>query len=433
MGKRPLTLQAYRTLMTAAAPVAPLLLAWRARHGKEDLSRRNERLGRPAMERPAGPLIWFHAASVGETNAVLPLIVAMRDQRPDIAILLTTGTVTSARLATVRMPADVIHQYVPLDSPPFASHFLDHWRPEIAIFAESEIWPSLIEATARRDIALLLVNARLSERSFNRWRRRPGAARALFGRFDHVLAQNDTYAERFAQLGAPMVTAVGNLKIDAPPPPADETLLSALKKGTAGRPLFLAASTHPGEEQIITEVHGRLAKSHPGLLTIIGPRHPHRGHEIAKIVRSAGLRPALRSAKDSLNGSADIYIADTIGELGLFYALAPVAFIGGSLVHHGGQNPIEAVKHGTAILSGPHVKNFDDAFDVLKRAGGCEEISSAAELAERTDALMRDTSARKQMLKQGEAAVSSMSGALNKSFEALSDLLPQSQGTKRGA
>lgn len=432
MRKRPLTLQAYRALMSAAAPAAPLLLAWRTRHGKEDPARRGERFGRSSIKRPGGPLAWFHAASVGETNAVLPLIVSLRKQRPDIAVLLTTGTVTSAHLAAARMPKDIIHQYVPLDSPPFARRFLDHWRPDIAIFAESEIWPTLIEETSRRGIALILVNGRMSERSFNRWRSRPGAARALFGRFDLVLAQNDKYAERFSRLGAPTASAVGNLKIDAPAPPADSKLLQALKKGTAGRPLFLAASTHPGEEKIIAEVHTRLAKSHPGLLTIIGPRHPHRGGDIAEIIRSAGLRPALRSAKDALNGGADIYIADTIGELGLFYALAPVAFIGGSLVQHGGQNPVEAVKHRTVVLSGPHVRNFDDAFEALRRAGACEEIGSADELAERTDALLRDAKAREEMLKRGEKAVASMSGALEKSLKALSRRLPETQGTRRG-
>ncbi len=432
MGNRPLTLQAYRALMAAAAPAAPLLLAWRERRGKEDPARRSERLGWSSIKRPGGPLVWFHAASVGETNAVLPLIAALKEQRHDVSVLLTTGTVTSARFAKARMPRDIIHQYVPLDSPPFARRFLDHWKPDIAIFAESEIWPTLIEETAGRGVALVLVNARMSERSFNRWQRRPGAARALLGRFDLVLAQNERYAERFSKLGAPAATPVGNLKIDAPAPPADTKLLQDLKKGTAGRPLFLAASTHPGEETIITQVHARLAKSHPGLLTIIGPRHPHRGADIAEIVRSAGLRPALRSSKEALNGRADIYIADTIGELGLFYALAPVAFIGGSLVRHGGQNPIEAVKHRTVVLSGPYVKNFDDAFKALKRAGGCEEIGSADELAERIDVLLSDAEARERMLKRGEKVVASMSGALEKSLTALSSLLPRPRGTKRG-
>ncbi len=424
----PLTLRAYRAAMVAATPAAPLFLRWRERRGKEDPDRRRERLGRTAVARPSGALVWFHAASVGETSAVLPLIEALGRFRPDIRVLLTTGTVTSARFAQGRIGEQVIHQYVPLDTPDFASRFLDHWRPDTAIFAESEIWPSLIDETKRRGIPLVLVNGRVSDRSFGRWRRRPKTAAALFALFDLILAQNEKFAERFIALGAPAAVATGNLKMDAPAPAAGRNELAKLKKDIAGRPLFLAASTHPGEDRIITKVHARLAKKHAGLLTIIAPRHPHRGAEVAALAKSAGLRTARRSNSDNLNGSTEIYVADTIGELGLFYALAPIAFIGGSLVPHGGQNPVEAIQHGAVVLSGPNVGNFDDAYKALRASGGLADTRNADELTEAADRLLRDARARKQMQRGGRTALSSMSGALMKTLDALGDHLPPRRG-----
>lgn len=421
---RPLTLSAYRAAMTAMAPAAPLFLSWRERAGKEDPERRGERLGRTTMPRPAGNIAWFHAASVGETSAVLPLIEALEEFRPDIQVLLTTGTVTSARFAAARIGKRAIHQYVPLDTPEFARHFVSHWRPDIAIFAESEIWPSLIDETKRRGTPLVLVNGRVSDRSFGRWSRRPKTAAALFGVFDLILAQNDLFAERFIALGAPDTVTTGNLKMDAPPPVAGKEELVRLRKQTAGRPLFLAASTHPGEDKIIAEVHRRLTSKHGGLLTIIAPRHPHRGAEVETLAQSAGLRTARRSSGEKFNGSTDIYVADTIGELGLFYALAPVAFIGGSLVPHGGQNPVEAVQHDAVVLSGPNVGNFKDAYQALRASGGLAAANDAEELAAAADRLLGDEKARKLMLEGGRKAVSSLRGALERTLERLGDHLP---------
>lgn len=421
---RPLTLSAYRAVMAAMTPAAPLFLSWRERAGKEDPKRRSERLGRAAMPRPAGTIAWFHAASVGETSSVLPLIEALAEFRPDIQVLLTTGTVTSARFAAARIGKQVIHQYVPLDTPDFARRFVDHWQPDIAIFAESEIWPSLIDETKHRGIPLVLVNGRVSDRSYGRWRRRPKTAAALFGVFDLILAQNDLFAERFIALGAPDAVTTGNLKMDAPPPVAGKEELAQLKRQTAGRPLFLAASTHPGEDKIIAAVHSQLAAKHAGLLTIIAPRHPHRGADVESLAQSAGLQTARRSNGEKFNGTTDIYVADTIGELGLFYALAPIAFIGGSLVPHGGQNPVEAVQHDAVVLSGPNVGNFSDAYQALRASGGLAAADNAEELAAAADRLLGDAKARKQMLEGGRKAVSSLSGALERTLERLGDHLP---------
>ena len=419
-------LRAYRAVAAAATPLAPLLLWWRARGGKEDPARANERLGRPAIPRPAGPLLWFHAASVGETNAVLPLIAAINERAPDYTLLLTTGTVTSARLAQSQLPEGAIHQFAPLDIPRFVTAFLDHWRPNAACFAESEIWPNLVQELGRRGIPLALVNGRLSERSYRRWLGRPGMSQPLFGKFDIVLAHNEKTAERFSALGAPRVQAVGNLKADAPAPPVNAQDLDKLRSLTGKRPVLLAASIHPGEDQAVIDAHLALAKAHKGLLTIIAPRHPERGDALVQLAAAAGLSAAQRSKGGQPDETCALYVADTIGELGLFYTLAPVAFIGGSLIHHGGQNPFEAVKHHCAVVTGPSIENFADAYGALSAARGCVAIASAENLAPALDKLLGDKQEREVLDERANAALASMAGALERTLSALGPLISRS-------
>jgi 3-deoxy-D-manno-octulosonic-acid transferase len=417
-------LKIYRTVMSLMRPVAPLVLKIREQNGKEDPRRRPERLGQPSAARPEGPLVWVHAASVGETNAVLPVIEALAKARPSLSVLLTTGTVTSAQLAERRLPERSLHQYVPLDAPEYAASFLDHWRPDLAVFTESEIWPSLILETAKRHIPLALVNARLSYRSRRRWQRNKSMAQPLFNRFDVVLAQNDRLAVGFSTLGARNVEAVGNLKIDAPPPPVDLAELEQLKGALSGRPVFVAASTHEGEEEIIAAAHRQLARAFPTLCTIIAPRHPERGTAIAERLKDLGLGVAQRSLGALPGERTDIYIADTIGELGTLYALAPIAFIGGSLVDRGGQNPIEAVRHGAAVLTGPHRQNFRDAYQTLLRHRGAIEVTSADTLAAAVSRLLQNQAEMQQMRSGATLALSTLSGALEKTVAMLLRYLP---------
>lgn len=424
-------LNTYRRATHLMKPLAPALLALRERQGKEDPARRPERLGRPGMPRPAGTLVWVHAASVGETNAILPLVHALGARRPALRFLLTTGTVTSANIAAQRLGPAGIHQFVPLDAAPFARSFLDHWRPDLAVFTESEIWPNLVLETSARNIPMVLVNARMSGRSFKRWKRRPGMSEPLFSRFDVVLAQNETLARRFVELGARRVEAAGNLKLDAPPPPVDDAARHKLKTSLAGRPVLLAASTHEGEDAIITEAHLQLAATLPGLCTIIAPRHPARGPAIADAIARAGLKPALRSAGALPAPEIDIYVADTIGELGTLYSLAPVAFIGGSLIPHGGQNPIEAIRHGAAVLTGPHWHNFKDAYAALLRHKGAIEVTDAGEIAEAAGRLFADSAALSAVQAGANAALGSLSGALARSLDVLIGLLPPDEGLRR--
>lgn len=426
-------LQAYRLLARVAQPVVPLVLQLRERQGKEDPARRMERFGDASRVRPTGPLVWFHAASVGETNAILQLIASINEARPDLALLLTTGTVTSAQLAVSRLDDRVLHQFAPIDLPQYISRFLDYWKPDLAIFAESEIWPNLMLGLFERRVPLALVNGRISRRSFARWRRSPRLSQSLFRHFDLVLAHNEETARQFHALGAPNVRTVGNLKMDSPAPPLDSSELKGLKEQTEGRPIFLAASTHAGEDFHVIRAHKALQQDSPNLLTIIVPRHPERGKAVAALAKREGCRVTRRTSGEAPEKGRDIYVADTIGELGLFYALAPVALIGGSLIRHGGQNPVEAVKHGCAVLTGPHYDNFEDAYRALIDSGGCWEISSITELAVALKRLLQSEATRSGMSRDAARTISGMSGALPRTVEALEPLLPQADGTPRAS
>lgn len=422
--KRGLWLYAYRALTRLATPFTPIILAWRTRRGKEERDRRPERYGLASTSRPAGFLAWFNAASVGEANAALPVIEAIAAERPEIRLLLTTATVTSARLARTRMPKGVLHQYVPLDNQVFVQRFLRHWRPDLAVLVESEIWPNLVLETKALHIPLLLINGRMSASSFKRWRRRPGLSRPLFSAFDLVLAQNDSLAERFSELGAVRALDVGNLKADAPPPPADLPGRRKLDAAISGRTVWLAASTHQGEDEIVRAAHCSMKAARPDLLTIIVPRHPERGPLIAEQLRAKGLNFALRSEGKLPDACTDVYVADTIGELGLFYALVPVAFVGGSLVDRGGQNPLEPIKLGAAVLTGPKWQNFRDSYDELIRAGGCKQVTDAASLAEAVLHLIEDEDARRTMTERAVGAIAAMGGALPRTLAELENYLP---------
>ena len=404
-------------------PIAPALIKRRLKLGKEDPERVGERRGMSADVRPHGPLVWIHGASVGEVLAAAALIEKLRAL--NLRILLTSGTVTSAAIVAKRFPPDVIHQYVPYDSPRYVTRFLDHWRPSLALFIESDLWPNLILSSAARRLPMVLINGRMSPRSFPRWRRVSNTISALLGRFDVCLAQSQTDAERFSALGSRNVVTTGNLKLDVAAPPADPAKLERLMSVTRGRPILVAASTHPGEEEILIETHKKLAGFFPSLLTVIVPRHPDRGEGVARLIEASGLRASLRSREELPVAATDIYVADTMGELGLFYRLAPIVFMGGSLVAHGGQNPIEAVKLGASIVHGPHVFNFTDVYDALDRAGGARRADSQEALVKQLGQLLADPAAREASLVASEQVVEQLGGALERTLAALEPYLLQ--------
>lgn len=418
----PKTISAYRACATIASPLAPALVRWRAGRGKEDPERLAERFGHPGRERPRGELVWAHGASIGETQALLPLVEAL--VRRGVSVLVTSGTRTSARILERRLPPGALHQYVPLDVPRFLRRFLAHWRPRLAIFAESEIWPGIVTELERHAVPLVLVNGRLSPRSFAGWQRAPQTARALFSRFALCLAQTEGDALRLHALGAPVAGVAGNLKFDVPPLPADPAAVEALSSRLAARPIWMAASTHPGEEEIIVAAHLALRAQRPGLLTLLAPRHPERGEEIASYAFSAGLGVTRRSRGEAAEAAADIHLVDTIGELGLFYRVTPLVLMGGSLVPHGGQNPIEPARLGAAVLHGPEVTNFAEIYAALDRAGGALEVAPAG-LVEAVCELLRQPGRMRDMARAGTATIAGLGGALAATLEALAPYLPE--------
>ncbi len=387
-----LTLGLYRAATAAGGIVLPRYLERRARIGKEDPARIGERFGQASRPRPPGPLVWIHAASVGESISFLPLLEAVVGRWPGLSQLVTTGTVTSARLMADRLPPGTIHQFAPVDRPGWVRAFLDHWRPDLAIRIESELWPATVDEVHARSIPALLINGRMSRRSFRNWRRLPGLARGLLRTFTLCLAQTEDDAERFRRLGARDVRCLGNLKLASPELPFDAEALETLKTRCAERSVWVGASTHDGEETRLAAAHRAIRDRLPGALLILVPRHPERGPEIASALRRAGHAVALRSANEAPD--AEIYVADALGELGTIYRLAAAGFIGGSLVPHGGQNLLEPARLDCAILHGPHMANFAAIADEIAQAGGSLPVETEEALPDAVLALLTDESLR---------------------------------------
>jgi 3-deoxy-D-manno-octulosonic-acid transferase len=423
MALSPRTLQIfYRGLTGILAGVAPAWLALRAFAGKEEWPRRGERYGLDQTSRPAGQLIWCHAASVGESLTLLPLISALlKDQNRKI--LVTTGTVTSAKLMAERLLDGAFHRYVPLDFGPWVRRFLDHWQPDVILWTESELWPNILAEIAARKIPAALINGRLSDKAFNGWQRRPGLARHLLDAFPLVLAQSPEDARRFMALGAADVRATGNLKLAADPLPVDSAALAAFTAMIAGRKVWLAASIHPGEDQIAAEVHRALKSAHPGLLTVVVPRHPPKAAEMATHFANAGLRTALRSRAAPVTADVDIYIADTMGELGLFYRACPLVFVGKSLAVGGGQNPAEPALMGCAVVLGADMSNFRDMTTALLAAGAAVQVGTTGALTEAIDTLLKDIAARTRQGENGRAFMADHGRALEETLAGLAPLL----------
>ncbi len=411
-------------------PAVPLFLALRRSRGKEDAARLGERRGVASLPRPEGLLVWLHGASVGELISLLPIAEHLTSS--GVAVLVTSGTVTSAEVAARRLPAGALHQYLPLDLPAYVARFLDHWQPDIGVFAESELWPNLIHEAGERGVHLLIVNGRMSERSFRRWKRLPGFIGAMLSRFELALAQTEGDAERLRALGAPRVQAIGNIKYDVEPLPADPDKLAQLQEAVRGRAVLIAASTHPGEEEQVAEAHAAASRAIPGLLTILIPRHPPRGAEVAAVVERAGLRVNRRSEGALPHPDIDIHVADTIGEMGLFYRLSRLAYVGRSLVPHGGQNPIEPAKLGAAILHGPHTHNFTEVYRAFDAAGGSESVADAAALGATVARLLRDGAALEAMVSAATATVEAMSGANRRAIAALEPFLIEARLRRQG-
>ncbi len=388
-----MALALYGRLTDGVGLIAPWYLRRRAQRGKEDPARLGERFGRPSAGRPEGRLIWLHAASVGESLSLLPVLERLRLRLPEATILVTTGTVTSARLMATRLPARVIHQFVPIDTRTAVRRFLDHWRPDLAMFVESELWPNLLALTAGRGTPVILLNGRLSIGSFRRWAGWPHLGRALFRHFALVLAQDALQADRFRALGAGLVETPGDLKAAVAPPPADPAALARMREALAGRMVWLAASTHPGEEAVVIAAHRALMEKYPTLLTLLAPRHPARCDAVASLIGQAGLAFHRRSTDELPDAGSAMYLVDTMGELGIFYRLAPIVLVAGSLAIEtplGGHNPLEAAALGCAVLHGPDTVNSSAMTRALDDAGAAQAVDGLDGLVTALDALLAD-------------------------------------------
>ncbi len=421
--RRSFLLNLYAALLEGGGPLLELYLRRRRRAGREDPLRFAERHGEPSRPRPDGFLIWFHAASVGESMSMLRLLDRLLDERRDLSILVTTGTVTSAAMVAARLNGRVIHQYIPVDRPSWVERFLDHWRPDCAVWIESEIWPNLLNGIAARHIPAALVNARMSARSHARWALARKTIRRLLSTFELCLAQTEDEAVRLGELGARDVRYVGHLKFAADPLPADAEALADLKAAIGKRPMWVLASSHEGEEDIAIAAHARLATRFPDLLTVIVPRHTKRGPSIAGRVQGAGLNVSLRSGGLPPSAKDAVYIADSMGELGLWYRLTGIACIGGSLVPVGGHNPIEAAQLGCALLYGPHMFSVSGVAAELQAEQAAIIVTDDETLADAVGRLLEDKPAALAMAAAARDVAERNRHVLDRTFAALDPLI----------
>lgn len=371
----------YNALITILYPlVIKRYINKRKENGKEDVKRFNERVGRPTMKRPEGKLIWLHGASVGESVSMLPLIQRVLDSYPDAHVMVTTGTVTSADVMQKRLPERAFHQFIPIDNPIFTTRFVKHWHPDVALWFESELWPAMLSSIKRKNIPLILINGRISNKSFKRWQQFDFICKELLSCFTLCLGQSEEDAYRLRVLGAANSICLGNLKYAGLPLPIDEVKREEFVSQTQNRRIWLASATHDDEEVRIAKIHKRLKEKFPNLLTVIAPRHPQRGEDIQKKINNLELKTALRSRNEKITPQTDVYIADTIGEMGIWYDVINIVFIGGSLIPHGGQNFMEPSRVRDAVIVGPHMHNFTDAMNRAKKADAIIQITDTEEL-----------------------------------------------------
>jgi 3-deoxy-D-manno-octulosonic-acid transferase len=411
---------AYAAATGLLEPFAGGVLRARARRGKEDAARLGERLGRAGQSRPDGPLVWLHGVSVGESLSLLPLVEALRARRPDLGLLVTSGTVTSAEVLAQRLPPGVIHQFAPVDAPGAVRRFLDHWRPRAGLLVESELWPNLIRTARARGVRLALLSARMTDESAAGWGRAPGAARQLLSAFDLVLPQDEATEARLRCLGAQVGPRL-NLKLVGAPPAVDAAQLKALRKGVAGRKTVLAVSTHAGEEPIVAQA----ARDAGADLLIVAVRHPERGPPVAAELAAAGFAVARRGAGEPLTAKTTAYVADTLGELGLLLSVADIAVMGGSFLPGiGGHNPLEPARLGVPVVTGRHHFNAADVYGEMFARVAAIEAEDAAALTRHLKGLLTYPQIARRIGEAGLDYAASKAQALDAALELLDPLLP---------
>lgn len=416
----------YKKLTTKAEWLFNKLLELRLKRGKESESRLDERRGGASLPRPKTTLIWLHAASVGEAQSTLILINTISKKIPNAKFLITTGTLTSAQLMADRLPENAFHQFYPLDYPEWTTAFLDHWQPDLILWMESELWPNMLDGIKERNIPAVLVNARLSNKSYNLWNIFSGNAKNLLSTFNLILTQTKTDEARFKNLGAENVITTDNVKFSAAPLPYNEEELQEIQNAIQGRPTWVFASTHEGEELLACRIHATLAQKHPNILTVIVPRHPERRDDIKKTCDIMKISTVFRGDNKTLPQSdTGIYVADTLGELGLFYKLTEIAVIGRSFSDDGGggHNPIEAAQMGCAVLTGPNVQFQQQLFNEMFSVNAAYSMNDKAELLKAIRALLEDEKTKEDAIARSLKFSNNKTNVINVVMENLSPLL----------
>ena len=416
----PVSLRLYRAMVWLAAPVSGWLLNRRAARGKEDPARIRERFGYTAAKRPQGKLLWLHGASVGESLILLELVRRLSDVS-DLNFLVTTGTTTSATLMREKLPERARHQYIPIDRLAPVRRFLDHWRPDAAVFVESELWPNLLLEMQRRGLRAALVNARMNDGSLAGWRKRPGAAKRLLATFQWIGAADARTAIGLSEITGHAIPQTGNLKLQITPPAANDVQLAPIRAAIGGRPVWLAASTHAGEEEILLDAHRQYLEAWPDALLILAPRHPERGDHVAHLVNETGLICARRSAGESPGPKTHVWLADTLGEMAYWYAVADQAFIGGSLRDGiGGHNPIEATRSDCPVMSGRYTASFDDVFAAYLANAGVTLVDTADDIVKALEKPSQSS------LEGAHRALQELTGgAMDETLSAIFSLIPE--------
>lgn len=414
----------YRVLSTIFFPIIVIYILLRALRGKEDISRIGERFAFASIKAPQASqdLFWIHAVSVGEANSVLILVDEILKNNPKISILFTTTTKTSAAIIANKIKdwqGRVTHQFFPIDSYFTVRKFLKHWQPKKIFFVESEIWPNFIEGATKAQIPAFLINGRMSKRSFLRWQFAKKIGLEIFNNFKIIFAQSHEDQERFLQLTNKEVLFFGNLKSQAANLKCDEKELSKIRTEIASRPFWLAASTHAGEEEIVAEVHQELQKKLPNLLTILVPRHPYRSDEIKEMFRLKNIKFSQRAVGGKIDNGVEIYLADGLGELGLFYSLANFTFLGGSLFEVGGHNPFEPIKLKCAVISGKHVFNFKEIYEKLSAQNACVMVENKEDLFKEVEKFLQDRELAQTMAHKALEAIADSQNITKKIIEKL--------------
>ena len=378
----PLLIRTYLLFTFIFSVLSYLIIYLRLWSGKEDKDRFKEKLGEYERARPNSKLIWFHGASVGETLSIIGLIKEITKINDKLEFLITSGTKTSSQVLSMRMPKNAVHQFVPIDTPGAVKLFLKHWRPDFAIWIESEVWPRLLIETSKTKIPMWLVNGSMSLRSYKKWRYVPLSMQYLYNKFEKIYLRDERSAGFLNQLGlsSENFTVYGSLKADQEKLEFRKSDLKEVKKSLKDKRVWLAASTHAGEEETVLKAHKHLLEVDKDIFLVLVPRHPERGKELMKLARSLNLNSSLRSKSRKINSTDQVHIGDTLGELGLWYELTRVSFIGGSITRNGGHNPYEAILADTFIIHGPETFNFDEIYQKLDERNLGKKIINSEQL-----------------------------------------------------